>query len=110
MPARTFLVWNIIGAILWTDGILLVGYLLAKRIAVIVGDKIDRYLLPVVILIVLISILPIVIEMVRERRSKRVSALGVVAASTVAGIVESTTEAVRKDSDGDQRPRSHRRS
>ncbi len=110
MPARTFLVWNIIGAILWTDGILLVGYLLAKRIAVIVGDKIDRYLLPVVILIVLISILPIVIEMVRERRSKRAGALGVVAASTVAGIVESTTEAVRKDSDGDQRPRSHRRS
>jgi membrane-associated protein len=29
MPARQFFVYNVIGAILWTDGILLVGYLLA---------------------------------------------------------------------------------
>src|SRR4051812_8098619 len=32
MPARKFLLWNVVGAILWTDGILLVGYLLADRI------------------------------------------------------------------------------
>ncbi len=32
MPARQFFLWNVVGAILWTDGILLVGYLLAKQI------------------------------------------------------------------------------
>ena len=29
MPARQFFTYNVVGAILWTDGILLVGYLLA---------------------------------------------------------------------------------
>src|SRR4029453_9424396 len=32
MPARRFFVWNVIGAVLWTDGILLVGYFLARKI------------------------------------------------------------------------------
>ena len=63
MPARKFLLWNIVGAILWTDGILLVGYLLAQQIYDAIGDQIDHYILPVVALIVLISVLPILIEM-----------------------------------------------
>ncbi len=32
MPAKQFLMWNVIGAILWTDGIILAGYLLAAQI------------------------------------------------------------------------------
>lgn len=72
MPARTFLLWNIVGGILWTDGIILGGYLLAERItAVMEPEEIDKYLLPVVALIVLISLLPIFIEVWRERRLKR---------------------------------------
>ena len=97
MPARRFLLWNIIGAILWTDGILLIGYLLARQIYEAIGDQIDKYILPVVALIVLISVLPILIEMLRERRAKKhaaseagpATAIGVVAAATVAGIAES---------------------
>lgn len=73
MPARTFLLWNIVGAVLWTDGIILVGYLLAQKIYDAIGDKIDRYILPVVVVIVFISVLPILIEMLRERRAKRKS-------------------------------------
>lgn len=72
MPARTFLLWNIVGGILWTDGIILGGYLLAGSITEVMDPKdIDKYLLPVVALIVLISVLPIIIEVWRERRSKR---------------------------------------
>jgi membrane-associated protein len=72
MPARQFLVWNIIGGLLWTDGMLLAGYWLADRIrSVIPPDKIDNYLLPFVFLIVLISMIPIFIEIVRERRARR---------------------------------------
>jgi membrane-associated protein len=72
MPARKFLLWNSVGAVLWTDGIILGGYLLAKKITdIIPPEKIDRYILPVVLLIVLISVLPIIIEIWRDRRARR---------------------------------------
>jgi membrane-associated protein len=103
MPARRFLLWNIVGAVLWTDGILLVGYLLARQIYEAIGDRIDHYILPVVALIVLISVLPILIEMLRERKAKRnaaepgpATAIGVVAAATVAGIAESVQEEIEE--------------
>lgn len=102
MPARQFLLWNIVGAILWTDGILLIGYLLAERIYAAIGEKIDRYILPVVALIILISVMPIVIELLRERSRKRAEAVAVVAAATVAGVVEAV-----RDGDDDH-PGTHR--
>jgi membrane-associated protein len=72
MPRRQFLLWNIIGGILWTDGIILVGWALAKQIvSVIPPEKIDRYLLPVIVLIILISAMPIFIEVYRERKARR---------------------------------------
>jgi membrane-associated protein len=106
MPARKFLLWNIVGAIMWTDGVLLVGYLLARQIYDTIGDKIDHYILPVVALIVLISLLPIIIEILRERRAKKkapgsgepgaAAAMGVVAAATIAGIAESIEDEVEE--------------
>ena len=72
VPPRTFLIWNIVGGVLWTDGVLLLGYFLAKKITdVIPPSKIDTYLLPVVVIIVLISLIPIFIEIVRARREKK---------------------------------------
>jgi membrane-associated protein len=72
MPARRFFLWNVIGGLIWTEGILLAGYALAARIkSVIPPDKIDNYLLPVVALIVLVSAIPIFIEIIRERRARR---------------------------------------
>ncbi len=72
MPARRFFVWNAVGGLIWTEGILLTGYFLGDKIKnVIPPDKIDTYLLPVVALIVLISLIPIFIEVARARREKR---------------------------------------
>jgi membrane-associated protein len=118
MPARKFLLWNIIGAVLWTDGVLLVGHLLAQQIYDAIGDNIDHYILPVVALIVLISVLPIIIEMIRERKAKKkaaaagtpdepgaATAVGVVAAASIAGLAES----LREDEDPQTPPHSHRR-
>ena len=117
MPARQFLLWNVVGAILWTDGIILIGYLLAQQIYDAIGDQIDHYILPVVALIVLISVLPILIEMLRERRAKKrerhamklglpgtgpatdigpATAIGVVAAATVAGIADAVHDEVEE--------------
>ena len=69
MPARQFFVYNLVGAVLWCDGILLVGYLLAKQLAGI--ENIDKYILPAVVLIVFISALPILIEIIKGWREKR---------------------------------------
>jgi membrane-associated protein len=72
MPARTFLLWNVVGGVLWTDGIILAGYALAKKIRDVIPDgQVDKYILPAVAVIVFISILPILIEVYRERRNKR---------------------------------------
>ncbi|MEV0425045.1 DedA family protein [Micromonospora sp. NPDC050495] len=109
MPARQFLLWNIVGAILWVDGILLAGYLLAHQIYDAIGDKIDRYILPVVALIVLISVLPIFFEFLRDRRArKRGEAAAVVAAASAAGAIEAVRDAIDGDDHRGHEPR-HRR-
>jgi membrane-associated protein len=72
MPARQFFIWNVVGGVLWTDGIILAGYALAKQITKVMDPAdIDKYILPVVALIVFISLIPIFIEVWRERRAKR---------------------------------------
>jgi membrane-associated protein len=72
MPARQFLLWNAVGGVIWTDGIILGGYFLARQIIdVIPPEKIDTYIVPAVLVIVLISVLPILIEIWRERRARR---------------------------------------
>jgi membrane-associated protein len=95
MPAKRFLLWNVVGAILWTDGILLVGYLLADRIYAAIGTHIDRYILPFVALIILISVLPIVVEIVRDRRGrKRAAAVAMIGVATVAGVAEAVEKEI----------------
>jgi membrane-associated protein len=59
--------WNVIGAIIWTDGILLLGYILGEKIE----GSIDKYLLPIIGLIILLSLLPIFLEILRERKRKK---------------------------------------
>jgi membrane-associated protein len=66
IPNKTFIFWNILGAIIWTDTILLLGYLLGEK----VKGSIDKYLLPIVGLIIVLSLLPIVFEVLRERKRK----------------------------------------
>jgi membrane-associated protein len=67
MPARTFFVWNVVGAVLWTVGVIMLGYSVGARLE----GSIDRYLLPVIALIIFVSVLPIVIEVYRHRRAGR---------------------------------------
>jgi membrane-associated protein len=69
MPPRRFFIWNVVGAILWTDSILLIGHALAGQIADHVPN-IDTYVVPVVIVIVLIAAAPLAIDAVRKRRAK----------------------------------------
>jgi membrane-associated protein len=71
MPARRFLLWNIVGGALWTEGLMLAGYLPARKLRDTIGAaNIDKYLLPVVVLIVAVSLIPILVEVRRARRRR----------------------------------------
>ncbi|WP_354641506.1 DedA family protein [Kitasatospora camelliae] len=67
MPARTFFVWNVVGGVLWTESMLLIGYFFGDAMAPVI----DKYLIPAILLIVLISVSPIIVEVIRERRKKK---------------------------------------
>jgi membrane-associated protein len=72
VPAGRFFVWNVVGGLIWTDGILLGGYYLAKQILKLIPpDKLDLYILPAVAVIILISVIPIFVEVFRTRRAAR---------------------------------------
>jgi membrane-associated protein len=58
MSRRTFLTFNVFGAFIWVFGVTLAGYLLAD----VIGDSIDKYLLPMIVLIIVISLIPPFLE------------------------------------------------
>lgn len=67
IKSSEFLVWNVIGAILWTDGVITLGYILGEKLK----GSIDTYLLPIIGLIIFISLLPVFLEIIREMRTRK---------------------------------------
>lgn len=65
MEYRTFISYNIIGGFVWGVGVTLAGYFLGSLIP---ADKIDKYLLPIILLIVLISVLPALKHIMDEKK------------------------------------------
>ena len=63
VPVRHFTVWQVVGGLVWVVGVTLAGYALGTRI-----PSIDRYLLPIIAVIVLLSLLPVLAEVLRSRR------------------------------------------
>lgn len=64
MPARSFLLWNVVGAVAWTESVILLGYNLGDSLAPVI----DKYMLPVVAFVILIALIPVLVEMLRGRR------------------------------------------
>ncbi len=63
MQYQTFVTYNVVGGILWAMGVSVAGYFLGTTI-----PNIDKYLLPIIIGIVVLSILPPVVHLLRERQ------------------------------------------
>ncbi|WEO99461.1 DedA family protein [Streptomyces sp. FXJ1.172] len=66
VPTRTFTVWQTAGGLVWSLGLTLGGYALGSSI-----PNVDRYLLPLVALIVVVSVIPLLAEILRSRRAAR---------------------------------------
>ena len=67
-----FITYNIVGAILWTIGVTLLGYFSFLAFGELIDpEKIDMYLLPIVFLIVLISISPMIVHILRDPKARK---------------------------------------
>ncbi|MFE4715374.1 DedA family protein [Streptomyces sp. NPDC056728] len=66
VPARVFTVWQIVGGLVWTVGLVLAGYGLGSSV-----PNVDRYLLPIVALVVIVSLIPLALEVWRSRARSR---------------------------------------
>ena len=73
IPARAFLVWNVVGGILWTQLIVLLGRALGPTV------HIDKYVLPIVAVIIVLSVVGILLE--ARKGGKRLRAADAAAAS-----------------------------
>ncbi|MEV0786200.1 DedA family protein [Streptomyces sp. NPDC050423] len=66
VPVRVFTVWQVAGGLVWTVGLVLAGYALGSSI-----PNVDRYLLPIIALIVIVSLLPLAAGLLRSRRAAK---------------------------------------
>jgi len=64
MHYPTFMVYNVFGGILWGAGLTTLGYVLGDAF------NVDKYLLPIIGGVVLVSLLPVLREAVRARRAQ----------------------------------------
>jgi membrane-associated protein len=64
MPARKFAVANVVGAAIWTIGISMLGFWLGKSI------NIDKFIYPIVAVIIVLSLIPPYLEYRRHRRTR----------------------------------------
>ncbi|MGW3361166.1 DedA family protein [Streptomyces bungoensis] len=64
VPARTFTIWQVVGGLVWSLGLTLGGFALGSSV-----PNVDRYLLPLVAVIVVVSLLPLLLEFLRSRRA-----------------------------------------
>lgn len=68
MRYRSFLFYNVLGAVLWIWGMLMIGYVLGRYI-----PGIDQHIEKVILIVIFLSILPAIIGWWRERSKKEVS-------------------------------------
>ncbi len=66
MRYRTFLSFNVIGGLIWTFGVTLLGYSLGALI-----PDVDKYLLPIILVIIVVSLLPSIFHLYQEHKANR---------------------------------------
>ncbi|MCC5658796.1 VTT domain-containing protein [Nostoc sp. XA010] len=68
MNYRTFMSYNLIGGFVWTFGITILGFFLGKSLP---PEQVDKYLLPIIGLIIVVSLVPSIIHLIQENRANK---------------------------------------
>ncbi|OGF58587.1 hypothetical protein A3B05_02075 [Candidatus Giovannonibacteria bacterium RIFCSPLOWO2_01_FULL_43_160] len=66
MHYRTFFFYNVFGGFLWAIGMTWLGYFLGATV-----PNIDKYLIPIILAIIIVSVLPTLIHILRNRNYTR---------------------------------------
>ncbi len=67
MPYKKFFFWNVISALVWTQGFIWAGYFVGEKLK----GSVDHYILPIVAIIVVLSVAPLAWEIFKEWRSRK---------------------------------------
>ena len=65
MKYRNFITYNLLGGFVWSFGMIYSGYFLGQII-----PNVDKYILPIILFIIVISFLPIISEILKSRKEK----------------------------------------
>ncbi len=65
MEYKTFISYNVVGGFIWSVGLTMLGYVLGESI-----PNVDKYLLPIIGLIVILSILPQTYHILKEKDNR----------------------------------------
>ncbi len=68
VPYRLYVIYSIIGALAWAVGLTVLGYFLGELIP---AEQLDRYLLPIVLGIIVLSIMPSAWHIYREMQASK---------------------------------------
>jgi membrane-associated protein len=63
MKYKNFITYNIVGGFIWSFGIVYSGYFLGQII-----PDVDKYILPIILLIIFLSFLPIIFEIWKAKK------------------------------------------
>jgi len=66
MKYSKFISYNIVGGFFWSFGVTLLGYVLGNII-----PNVDRFLLPIIALIIVVSFAPIIFEYLKEKKKNK---------------------------------------
>ncbi|HEY2042143.1 MAG TPA: VTT domain-containing protein [Jatrophihabitans sp.] len=67
VPRRTFVLFNVLGGVLWAGGVTLLGYFLGSAI------PIDHYILPITAAVIALSAVPLLLEYRKHRQRAQAS-------------------------------------
>jgi membrane-associated protein len=70
MDYRKFVTYNVVGGIVWGSGVTTAGYVLGESI-----PDIDRWLLPIIGVIVMVSFIPVFLELLRAYQHRQPNSL-----------------------------------
>ncbi|WP_310411135.1 VTT domain-containing protein [Chamaesiphon sp. OTE_8_metabat_110] len=68
MRYKTFMQYNVVGGFAWAIGLTLLGYFLGRSIP---EDQIDRYLIPIILGIMFISLAPSIFHIIRAKQRNK---------------------------------------
>jgi membrane-associated protein len=67
MKYSTFLAFNLVGGFAWAVGLTFAGYFLGE---IIPPDEVDKYIIPIVVLIIIVSIAPTAYHILKEKENR----------------------------------------